>query len=373
MPNLAGTSMSSSNKGSSTSVRCEVCGNSFSSGIEIHEHILEAHSIHPFSYSNIYGVKLDTLGVYESWSADAAYVNIGGWLMSKWDESSYDDVDRAQLTEWGKTPYVFDEATAPIIGYHTVSGDKSPLLIGETGTGKTSMVKYIAAMRGQPYCRIQLDGGTTADQLLGKLILVDGKTIWRDGILTIAAKRGWMVTLDEISAARADVLFALYSLFDDDRRLILTDKAEEGSNFEVVVPHAEFRAFSTTNPRYGAVVYTGVKELNPALKDRFEPIKINYMPADEEIDYVISETGANPTVVSQLVDLANHIRNDSDKLATTFSTRLVMDYAKYSLHMTVYDAMKVTLPVKMNENAADAVLQMAAMQTGLSEFTGTVK
>jgi MoxR-like ATPase len=177
-----------------------------------------------------------------------------------------------------------------------------------------------------------------------------------------------MVTLDEITAARADVLFALYSLFDDDRQLILTDKADVDSNFEVVKPHPNFRAFATTNPRYGAVVYTGVKTLNPALKDRFEPISIQYMPPDEEINYVIAETGAKPEVVGQLVDIASQVRKDSDRLAATFSTRLLIDYARYSLYMSVYDAMKVTLPAKMSENASSAILKMVGSMAQLSEF-----
>jgi nitric oxide reductase NorQ protein len=340
----------------------------FSKGIEIQEHILEEHGEHPFHYCNNNGVELDSLGIYESWNPKASFVDVGGWLIPKIDQNKLDPIDKTQLTKWGKTPYVFQNDTASIVGYHTISGNKSPLLIGETGTGKTSMVKYIAAMRGQPYCRIQLDGGTTADQLLGKLILVDGTTVWRDGILTIAARRGWMVTLDEITAARADVLFALYSLFDDDRQLILTDKADVDSNFEVVKPHPNFRAFATTNPRYGAVVYTGVKTLNPALKDRFEPISIQYMPPDEEINYVIAETGAKPEVVGQLVDIASQVRKDSDRLAATFSTRLLIDYARYSLYMSVYDAMKVTLPAKMSENASSAILKMVGSMAQLSEF-----
>jgi MoxR-like ATPase len=179
-----------------------------------------------------------------------------------------------------------------------------------------------------------------------------------------------MVTLDEISAARPDVLFALYSLFDDDRRLILTEKTDDSGGFEVVEAHPNFRASATTNPRYGAVTYSGVKELNPALKDRLEPVEIKYMPADQEILYVMAETGAKEQVVTQLVDLAGRVREQSERLSATFSTRLVLDLATYSRYMPVYNAMKATLPAKMNTQAANTVLQMAASLVSLAEYNG---
>jgi MoxR-like ATPase len=229
------------------------------------------------------------------------------------------------------------------------------------------MARYIAAKRGQPFFRINLDGGAAVDQILGKLIPREGSVIWSDGDLIKAMRIGGLVCLDEISAARPEMLFALYSLLDDDHFIVLKDK-EDG---EVVIPHPDFRLIATTNPRHGAVSYAGVKELNKALKDRFVCIIVNYMSPSDEIAYVSSVTDTPVEIVSELVDLANKVRTREINIYTTFSTRLILDLAEWSHEMPIYDAACVLLPGNMGQEEASKILKRMQVIPALSTLSNS--
>ena len=75
------------------------------------------------------------------------------------------------------------------------------LLIGESGGGKSSAVRYLAEKTNNGLRRINLNGGTTADELVGRQLLNEKGTIWTDGILTDAMRKGEWVVLDAINAA----------------------------------------------------------------------------------------------------------------------------------------------------------------------------
>ena len=45
------------------------------------------------------------------------------------------------------------------------------LLIGESGTGKTSAIRFLAHETKNGLRRVNLNGGTTADELVGRLLI----------------------------------------------------------------------------------------------------------------------------------------------------------------------------------------------------------
>jgi len=332
----------------------------------IYDHVIKEHNLHPATYIKHYAPELTEETALGPFNRDSSnYILIGGYLINKVDTKGMPVEGTNRLVTWPHpVDFKFDEASIPVIGKVLSSNARSLLLEGETGTGKTAMARYIASTthgRGQPFFRINLDGGATVDQILGKPTLKDGTVMWTDGDLITAMRIGGLVVLDEISAARPEMLFALYSLLDDDHMIVLKDKED----CEVVRPHPDFRLIATTNPRYGDVNYTGVKELNPALKDRFEPIIIRYMHPDDETEYVSAVTGAPSQVVHELVSLANKVRNKEVSVYATFSTRLVMDLAEWSHDKPVYDIASVLLPGKMGQEEGSKILKLMA---GVPEF-----
>jgi len=188
--------------------------------------------------------------------------------------------------------------------------DKSFVLImGETGCGKTHLVRHFAAVNKLPYVRINLNGGTTADELIGHWVpKSEGGFRWQDGVLTTFARYGGIVALDEVNACPAEILFALHSLTDDERTLTLTSK-----DGEVVRANPNFFLVATMNPD----TYEGTRPLNAAFKDRFK-VKL-FFDYDQKIE---EELVKNP----RLLILASKLRlmKTKGELNTPISTRLLL-------------------------------------------------
>jgi MoxR-like ATPase len=197
------------------------------------------------------------------------------------------------------------------------------LLEGPTGSGKTSLVRYWCYKNQQSYYRINLNGGCTAEDLVGHYILHGGETIWLDGILTRAVKNGWVAVVDEINAAPADILFVLNPLLDDDRDLIITQK----NGGEICKVHENFRFVATCNPNNKN--YSGTKELNEALKDRFQCIL--YVDYDIKIDErILSKSGLEKDKIKDVLNFTKAIREsyENSEIQTPFGTRQVINFAE---------------------------------------------
>lgn len=136
------------------------------------------------------------------------------------------------------------------------------LLVGETGVGKTSAIRHIAAKTCNNLRRVNVNGSMTAEDFVGQLLVNTEGTFWKDGVLTECMRNGYWIVIDEINAASAEILFVLHSLLDDDRYVVLTDHPER----EIVRAHPNFRLFATMNPPER---YAGTKEMNRALLSRF--------------------------------------------------------------------------------------------------------
>ncbi len=189
------------------------------------------------------------------------------------------------------------------------------LLVGDTGTGKTSFVRELAQIRGKELIRINLTGQTGVDELIGKYLANATGTYWVDGLLTLAMKTGDWVVLDEINMALPEILSKLHSLLDDDRKIVLNEK--EG---EIIRPHDNFRFFATMNP---CDEYAGTKELNKAFLSRF-PIVIEVAYSAKETDIIVERTNINRNIATKLVRIAKEIRSQKKKeagITYTCSTR----------------------------------------------------
>lgn len=138
------------------------------------------------------------------------------------------------------------------------------LLIGETGTGKTTLAQQVARSLSRECVRVNLTGNITPEQLIGQVhISNDGGTpvtAFREGIVPAAMRRGSVLVLDEINAALPDTLFVLHALLEDTPRLFINETAQE------ILPAPGFAVVATMNPSHE---YAGTRELNAALYSRF--------------------------------------------------------------------------------------------------------
>jgi len=227
------------------------------------------------------------------------------------------------------------------------------LLIGETGVGKTLAVRYLAWKTNNGLRRVNLNGATTVDEFLGKLLINEQGTYWVDGVLVDAMQSGDWILLDEINATLPEIAFCLHSLLDDDRMVVLTE--HDG---RVVRPHPNFRLFASMNPseegRYG-----GTKRLNEALLDRFPVvIRMDYLPEEQEIEAVILQSGnTDRDLIRLMVRVANDVRDaiHHEKVFGSFSTRRVVEWARMAMYFDVRESAQYTVFNKLSAYDAEIV------------------
>ncbi len=142
---------------------------------------------------------------------------------------------------------------------------KPILLIGEAGVGKSSAVRYVAAQTNSPLRTVSLNGSITAEDFLGQVLIKDGTTFWKDGVLTECMRNGYILLIDELNFASPETLQAMQTLVAGAEKLgyvVLTDSPTR----EVVRPHSDFRIFATMNPTER---YAGTQELSIAFASRW--------------------------------------------------------------------------------------------------------
>lgn len=199
-----------------------------------------------------------------------------------------------------------------------VKHNRACLLMGETGTGKTSVVRYLAHKLKQGYTRINMHGYNTPDELIGSKSVKDGSTYYENGILTNAMLKGHIVVLDEINATPPDCMFILHGLLDDDRQISLP-------NGDVIRPHKDFRFFATMNPDY-----EGTRGLNRAFMDRFNIIlSVDVLKPEDEQKLLHERCDVDETTAENMVTTAWMARKayKEQKTMTFVSTRSLIQWA----------------------------------------------
>ena len=227
------------------------------------------------------------------------------------------------------------------------------LLIGETGVGKTLAVRYLASQTNNGLRRVNLNGATTVDEFLGKLLINERGTYWVNGVLVDAMLAGDWILLDEINACLPEIAFSLHSLLDDDRMVVLMEY-----DGRIVRPQSNFRLFASMNPSEEAR-YGGTKTLNEALLDRFPVvIRMDYLTLAEEIEAVMAQSGnGERELVERMVRVARDVREaiHNEKVFGSFSTRRVIDWARMALVFDVHESAGYTVLSKLSRYDAEVV------------------
>ena len=159
------------------------------------------------------------------------------------------------------------------------SGRFYPVFVtGLSGNGKTTMIQQACAETKRECYRVNITSQTDEDDLLGGFRLVNGETVWYDGPVIQAMKRGAVLLLDEIDLGSSP-LMCLQPVLEG--RGIFLKKINQ-----FVEPAPGFQVFATANTKgkgddTGSFAHTGI--LNEAFLDRF-PVTIEQDYAGRTIE-----------------------------------------------------------------------------------------
>jgi hypothetical protein len=137
-------------------------------------------------------------------------------------------------------------------------------ITGPTGNGKSMSVEQACAKLGREFINIPMTAETDEGDLLGNYVLINNEMVWRDGGVTVAARRGAVVCIDEVDYG-AQNLGCLQRVLEG-KPFLLKKKGE------IVTPTLGFNIIVTANTKGkgsedGRYMFTNV--LNESFLERF--------------------------------------------------------------------------------------------------------
>ena len=184
-----------------------------------------------------------------------------------------------------------------------------PMVItGHSGNGKTFQVEQACARLTKECVRVNFTVETDEDDLLGHYVLIDGKTVWQDGPVPTAMKRGAVLLLDEYDLASSKIM-SLQSVLEGKPLFIKKINT-------YVYPKNGFNIIATANTKGKGSEdgrYIGTNIHNEAFLDRF-PVTFEqpYASKSMEIKMILNHMRAvgkvDENFANKLVDWANITR-----------------------------------------------------------------
>ena len=189
-----------------------------------------------------------------------------------------------------------------------------PIFItGQSGNGKTMSVEQACAKLKRKFVLISMTPETDEGDLLGNYVLINGQMVWRDGPVTIAARQGAVLCIDEIDYG-AQNLSSLQRVLEG-KPFLLKKKNE------VVTPAEGFTIVATANTKGkgsddGRYMFTNI--LNEAFLERFLNTYEQDWPENKVEKKIISKELESCGVkdddfATKLVDWADVIRKTFDE------------------------------------------------------------
>ena len=205
------------------------------------------------------------------------------------------------------------------------SKDFYPVFItGLSGNGKTLMVEQVCAALGRECLRVNISIETDETDLLGGFALIDGNTIFRDGPVIQAMKRGAVLLIDEVDRG-SNKLMCLQGILEG-------KPYYNKKNGENIYPQSGFTIIATANTK-GRGSEEG-KYLSQILDDAFLerfPITVEQEYPDAKTEKkILTPLIEDKEFVEKLCQWADVVRQTYDQGGTDeiVSTRRLVHIAK---------------------------------------------
>lgn len=193
------------------------------------------------------------------------------------------------------------------------------LIVGPTGSGKTSCVKEVCDRLGVPLHIF--DMGSIIDpisSLLGVHRLEGGKSIFDYAKFTKVIQEPCVILLDELNRAALSSNNVLFPCLDDRRKLSI--EVAGGKDIREINVHPEVTFIATANV---GSEYSGTNQMDRALVNRFFPLELGCIPSVEESKVIRKRTGIDKEDADLIVKVANNIRNlyNNQEISASLSIR----------------------------------------------------
>lgn len=258
--------------------------------------------------------------------------------------------------------YVLQQDEAALLVAGMMDGDKT-LITGPTGSGKSSLVKYVCAKLNRPFIRINMSGDVESASLFGTLVVRGGATVWEDGAITEAAKYGAVCLVDEWELMPAEIAMGMQNLLEDGGYLYLKEKPGT-SDERTVHPDANFRlVFAGNTVGQGDVTgaFSGVGVQNTATIDRFtNTIRLGYLSQKHEVAIITSKSDVDKKVAHDMVRLASLVRSayEQGKIGLTMSPRTLINWARKQKRYDAQYALQVSYLEKLTPDDSKSVSEL---------------
>lgn len=194
------------------------------------------------------------------------------------------------------------------------------LLVGPTGTGKSSLPRHFAAIARRPFFTMHCQLIVEQEDWWGsrEASTARGTYVHKGALVDAIETPGCVILLDEANRTHPENLNTLFGFLDHRRDVWVPLLHREVA----VAPGVVF--FVTLNE---GMDYVGTNGVDRAFRDRIATtIRLDYLPRDVEADVLVKRTGLDKPTAEKLVEFAGITRNNP-KLEIAVSTRLLLECA----------------------------------------------